>query len=108
MEIFSRFAMEVQRKRALVHILEHISTKKASNLPENDDPKSTSFMMKSIFCAYTTRLRLVDCANIFQIRQKSYKERQRCFVQLSLLLSFIVTFLVNREKLCSNSPISFE
>ena len=73
-EIFSRFAMEVQRKRALVHILDHISTKKNIKLSENDDPKSTSFMMKSIFCAYTSRLRLVDCGNIFQIHHGSAKE----------------------------------
>ena len=66
--------MEVQRKRALVHILQHILTKKVSNLFENDDPKSTSFMMKSIFCAYTSRFRLVDCGNIFQIRHGSAKE----------------------------------
>ena len=47
---------------------------KTLNLFENDDPKSTSFMMKSIFCAYTSRLRLVDCGNIFQIRHGSAKE----------------------------------
>ena len=55
--------------RQLVHNSPHILTKNASDLFENDDPKSTSFMMKSVFCAYTTRLRLVIIKIFFRIHQ---------------------------------------
>ena len=50
------------------HFRTHFN-EKSIKLSENDDPKSTSFMMKSIFCAYTSRLRLVNPEKYFMIHQ---------------------------------------
>ena len=62
--ISTKYGFHHKTGRLWVIVSTHFTThfnEKTLNLFENDDPKSTSFMMKSIFCAYTSRVRLVDC-----------------------------------------------
>ena len=105
---------------SLVH--NHFTThfnEKTLNLFENDDPKSTSFMMKSIFCAYASRMRLVNPENISTIHHShptsisiKYGFHHKTdglwafFVKMCTNALFLCTSMVNPEKYSNNPPIS--